>query len=130
MDKVVHFEIPADDLKRADDFYKTVFGWDIQVMPMEGGEYHMVTTVPTDENQMPKEAGAINGGLYQREKPEQRPIFYIDVPNIDEHLKKIEEKGGKVVLPKAPIPGMGAYAQIADTEGNVIGLFENALKGK
>lgn len=130
MNKVVHFEIPADDLKRADEFYKTVFGWDIQVFPMEGGEYHMATTVPTDENQMPKEAGAINGGLYQREKPEQKPIFYIDVPDIDAHLKMVEEKGGKVVVAKTPIPQMGAYAQIADTEGNVIGLFESSTKGE
>ena len=126
MNKVVHFEIPADDLQRADDFYKSIFGWDIKAMPMPGGEYHIATTVAVDENQMPKESGAINGGLYKREKPEQRPVFYIDVPNIDEYLNKVEEKGGKVVTPKTPIPQMGAYAQITDTEGNVIGLFENA----
>ena len=39
-------------------------------------------------------------------------------------IKKIEAAGGKVVTPKTPIPGMGAYARIADTEGNVLGLFE------
>ncbi len=27
MDNVVHFEIPADDLERAQNFYKSVFGW-------------------------------------------------------------------------------------------------------
>ncbi|VVB85161.1 Uncharacterised protein [uncultured archaeon] len=27
MEKVVHFEIPADDLERAQKFYRNVFGW-------------------------------------------------------------------------------------------------------
>jgi uncharacterized glyoxalase superfamily protein PhnB len=43
MPRVVHFEIPADNTGRAVQFYKTVFGWDIQKkqMPME---YYLATT--------------------------------------------------------------------------------------
>jgi predicted enzyme related to lactoylglutathione lyase len=40
---------------------------------------------------------------------------------------RVQAAGGKVVTPKTPIPGMGAYGRIADTEGNVIGLFEPAM---
>jgi len=36
MPKVVHFEIPADDLDRAKAFYSAVFGWQLQTMPMAG----------------------------------------------------------------------------------------------
>jgi predicted enzyme related to lactoylglutathione lyase len=43
---------------------------------------------------------------------------------VDTSVKKVEAAGGKVVTPKTPIPGMGAFARVADTEGNVIGLFE------
>jgi predicted enzyme related to lactoylglutathione lyase len=45
---------------------------------------------------------------------------------VDEALKKAHAAGGKVVTPKTPIPGMGAYARVADPEGNVLGLFESA----
>jgi uncharacterized protein len=39
MRKVVHFEIPADDLDRAKAFYDSVFGWQLTTMPVPGGEY-------------------------------------------------------------------------------------------
>ena len=41
MSKVVHFEIPADDLDRAKNFYGSVFGWELQTMPMDGGGVHV-----------------------------------------------------------------------------------------
>jgi uncharacterized protein len=54
MAKVVHFEIPVDDLSRAKEFYGSVFGFDLQTMQMGGGEYTTVSTVPIDEaTQMP-----------------------------------------------------------------------------
>jgi hypothetical protein len=73
---------------------------------------------------MPKEPGAINGGLFKRPKEAPSPALYVDVKSIDEALKKIERSGGKVVTPKTPIPGMGAFARVSDTEGNILGLYE------
>ena len=64
MRKVVHFEIPADDLGRAKEFYGSVFDWQLQ--DMEGMDYTSVTTVPVDDQQIPSEPGAINGGLFAR----------------------------------------------------------------
>ena len=61
MDKVVHFEIPADDMKRAQDFYKNLFGWKISEVP--GVNYYFVITTEVDEKNMAKEPGAINGGM-------------------------------------------------------------------
>jgi uncharacterized protein len=48
------------------------------------------------------------------------------VQSVDTSVKKVEAAGGKVITAKTPIPGMGAFARVADTEGNVIGLFEGA----
>lgn len=127
MNKVVHFEIPADNLGRAEKFYKEVFGWGInKVPPMPGGdEYLMVTTVETDEKQMPKEAGAINGGLMKRTPDMKGSVIVINVPNLEEHLKKIEQAGGKVVVPTQKVMDMGLYARVSDTEGNVIGIWQD-----
>lgn len=80
--------------------------------------------IPVDENMMPTEPGAINGALYLREEPEEAPSLVINVPSIDEYLKKIEKAGGKVVWQKEPVGDFGFYAQISDTEGNVLGLWE------
>lgn len=122
MAKVVHFEIPFDNQARASAFYETAFGWKLTAVPEMN--YVMAQTAEVDENQIPKEPGAINGGLFQRPKEAPHPTLYIDVSSIEEALEGVKRAGGKVVTPKTPIPGMGAYARIADTEGNVIGLFQ------
>lgn len=59
MGKVVHFEIPADDVERAKKFYGSIFGWEADDVP--GMDYTMVRTVAVDERQMPKEPGATTG---------------------------------------------------------------------
>lgn len=52
-------------------------------------------------------------------------MITITVDSIDEHFEKVKEAGGEVVVPKGEVPEMGYYAYINDTEGNVIGLWED-----
>jgi predicted enzyme related to lactoylglutathione lyase len=127
MGKVVHFEIPADDVARAKDFYASVFGWQLNTMQIGEGEYTIVQTTPIDDNtQLPIEPGAINGGMMQRSADTPHPIITIDVDGIEDSLKQIEAAGGSAVTPRTEIPGMGAFAYFKDPEGNVLGLWENA----
>ena len=124
--KVVHFEIPADDLERAKDFYGSVFGWDLNTTSMPGGgQYTSAQSTPVDEaTQMPLEPGAINGGLVDREESTPNPVITLDVPDIDAALRDVEAHGGTTVTARSAIPGMGAYAYFKDPEGNVMGLWE------
>jgi uncharacterized protein len=124
MRKVVHFEIPVEDLDRAKSFYGSVFDWQLDTMPMANGEYTGVTTTPVDDSQMPTEPGAINGGMMQRDETTPHPVITIDVDAIDDTLQEIESRGGSTVLPRTAIPGMGAFAYFKDPEGNVMGLWE------
>ncbi|HEX6843509.1 MAG TPA: VOC family protein [Actinomycetota bacterium] len=125
MDKVVHFEIPFDDGARARDFYASVFDWDVNEVDMGGGAtYTTVTTVSVDDQMMPTERGAINGGMMRREGEPSSPVITIQVDAIDGALEKIEAAGGKTVTPRTAIPGMGAFAYFEDTEGNTLGLWE------
>jgi uncharacterized protein len=126
MDKVVHFEIPVDDAARAKEFYRTTFDWELNDMDMGGGNtYTTVTTTPIDEqNRLPTEPGAINGGLMSRTSDTPVSVITIGVDAIDDSLKKIEAGGGSVVQPRTEIPDMGAFAYFKDTEGNVVGLWE------
>jgi predicted enzyme related to lactoylglutathione lyase len=124
MDKIVHFEIPADDIARAKDFYGSIFGWGLD--DMEGMDYTIVRTVDVDEQQMPKEPGAINGGMMKRSSDTPAPVITINVDSVDDALKKVEDGGGSIVRPRQEIPSMGAFAYFKDTEGNTMGLWENA----
>ena len=127
MGKVVHFEIPAEDIERAKSLYGSVFGWDLATMPMPGGgDYTSVVTTPVDEaTQLPTEPGAINGGMFARsEQLPASPVITIDVESIDDTLRAVEASGGATVAPRTAIPGMGAFAYFKDPEGNVMGLWE------
>jgi predicted enzyme related to lactoylglutathione lyase len=124
MPKVVHFEIPADDVQRAKQFYGAIFGWQLEDIPEM--DYTIVRTTDVDpETQMPTTPGAINGGMMQRTQDAPGPVLTIDVDSIDEALKQVESAGGSVVRPRTEIPGMGAFAYFTDTEGNTLGLWEN-----
>jgi uncharacterized protein len=124
MDKVVHFEIPVDDLSRAKEFYGSVFGWELQTMD-DMMNYTIARTTAIDDKQMPTEPGAINGGLMQRTTNTPAPVLTIGVESIDDALKQVEAAGGDVVQPKTEIPGMGSFAYAKDPESNVIGLWQN-----
>ncbi len=126
---VVHFEIPVDDIARAREFY-SIFGWDLQDYPMpDGSKYVGIRTTPVDEKtRMPKEPGAINGGMMLRNDKVRAPVFAVNVTSVDEYAKKIKAAGGSVVMPKTEIGGMGYYCYVKDTEGNVLGLWENLKK--
>jgi uncharacterized protein len=108
LDKVVHFEIPADNVERAKKFYQETFDWKITPIPQLN--YTLLGTVEIDEKNMPKEAGAINGGLMERSFGIQCPVLTINVTNIDAAIEKIQEPGGKIVQGKMEVPTVGFLA--------------------
>jgi predicted enzyme related to lactoylglutathione lyase len=116
MPRPVHFEIPADNPRRAIDFYSKVFGWKFQKWegPMD---YWLITTGETTEP-------GINGGLLQRQHPEQPCVNTVTVANLDESLAVVESSGGVCVVPKMPVPTVGWLAYCKDTEGHIFGMMQ------
>ena len=121
--RVVHFEIPFDDERRAGSFYADAFGWKLTSMP--DMNYVLVTTGPSDQGP-PSEPGFINGGMLARGLPVGSPLVVIDVEDIDESLRTIENLGGTTVSAKQPVGEMGFAAYFKDPEGNLLGLWETA----
>ncbi|MGK5678040.1 VOC family protein [Actinoplanes sp. URMC 104] len=124
MDRVIHFEVPFDDGERATTFYREAFGWELNSMP--NFRYTLVTTTPTDEQGRPAEPGGVNGGMLARQGPITAPVITVGVDSIDDALVTIEKLGGKVAIGRQPVGTMGFSAYFHDTEGNLIGLWENA----
>ena len=122
---IIHFEIPADNIQKLSKFYSSLFNWKIIHTPVEGMDYWVIHTVPTDEKGMPIRPG-VNGGMFPRQ-PEQKginPVNYITVENIDEHMEKVTKLGGKILMPKQQVPTVGYIALATDPEGNQFGLLQ------
>jgi len=124
MNRVTHFEIYTDDLEAVQPFYRDVFGWKFQ--KFEGGpmEYWLVTT--GDD----KEPG-INGGLTRpREGQSPGTLNTVAVASLDQTIRKIEQRGGKICVPKMAIPKVGCLAYAQDPAGNVFGIIEPDANAK
>ena len=136
MNPVVHFEMPAENKKRMAEFYTSAFGWQMQHLGPEMGEYIVVTTSEVGEDHFPKQRGTINGGFYQKTKDpvSNHPSVVIAVDDIYDTMKQVKESGGKVLgggnpnkkSPEEPdnIPGVGLYSSFIDTEGNRVGVLQ------
>ncbi|MDD1666919.1 MAG: VOC family protein, partial [Methanomicrobiales archaeon] len=116
MPNIGYFEIPADDVQRAKKFYSSLFGWTI-------GPTAMPTAMPpTVEYQdvkcgEPKEGTLSMGGMYKRQMPGIPIVPYVVVEDFDREAAKVEKLGGKTIVPKMKVPGVGFVSVIQDTEG-------------
>jgi len=120
---IVHFEILADDVEKLRKFYSELFGWKIEKTPGPV-DYWTIETVPVNEKGMPIRPG-VNGGMMKRETPDQKSANYIAVESVDEYTKKIEALGGKIIVPKMEVPGVGWWALALDPEGNHFAILES-----
>jgi predicted enzyme related to lactoylglutathione lyase len=125
MDRVCHFEIPYADKIRVEKFYQDVFGWQIFPAPIEI-PYSFVMTTPVDEQFRPTQPGGINGGMYPRsdEGGSKSPVVVIEVESCERRIADVEAAGGAKVTGPVEIPNMGIYAQVKDSEDNIIGLWQ------
>jgi predicted enzyme related to lactoylglutathione lyase len=122
MSRVIHFEIPAAEPERAAAFYKQVFGWSIEKWP-EPMEYWMVTTGADG-------APGINGGLLKKQAPTTATTNTIGVDSVEKAIAAVQSAGGKLVMPKTPIPTIGYFAYLEDTEGNLFGVLQSDANAK
>ena len=116
MGRVSHFEITADDPKRAAAFYEKAFGWKINDW---GGPfpYLLATTGEKDEV-------GIDGAIMDRSH-NQAVINTISVDKWEAGAAAVKGAGGEVLQEKTAVPGQGYFAYCKDTEGNVFGIFES-----
>jgi len=117
MPTVVHFDIATDDPARAKKFYEGLFGWKM-MGPPGMTDYYLIET--QDLQGRP----GVGGGLGKREDPAQRISTYFGVEDIDEYTRKVTALGGKILMPKMPVPGWGYLTTCLDTEGNYFGLWQ------
>lgn len=136
MNPVVHFEMGYFDNERAKKFYESTFGWKMQQLGAEMGNYVLAGTAETDDKNMVKTPGTINGGFYQKtdDPLSHAPSVVIAVHDIKSAMKAVETNGGKILgarnetggisMEPMMIPGVGLWISIQDTEGNRVSLLQ------
>jgi len=120
MNRVIHFEIHAENPERAISFYRDLFGWKFERWGTE--EYWMLSTGSKSEP-------GIDGGLLKRRGTIDGTaviayVCTIEVASLDGSVTKALAKGGQMAVPKMPIPGMGWLAYCKDSEGNIFGMMQ------
>ena len=119
MARITHFDISADDADRAIQFHEAVFGWKFQKWDDPSMNYWMIAT---------GEGIGIDGGMSLKAESKMPNMNTIDVESVDLTLSSVAKHGGKVISEKSPIPGIGWFGVIEDTEGNVFGVMEEDEK--
>lgn len=119
MNPVVHFEMPYRDRDRAARFYAEAFGWKMEKLGPEMGNYVVATTAEHDAKPGTP-AGAINGGLFEfkADWPAQYPSVVIAVEDLAAAMARVSRAGGEVLGEPMTIPGIGDYVAFFDTERN------------
>lgn len=121
---VVHFEMPYEDIERLKKFYQDSFGWTMHDTPPELSGYVVAHTAETDEKNMVKTPGTINGGFFKRNSPGVAPNVVIAVEDIAAALEKIKAAGATDVDGPMDIPGIGSYVTFNDSEGNRVSMLQ------
>ncbi len=135
MNRVVHFEIHAEDMARAQKFYHDVFGWEMIGMGGEYGDYVVLKSGPGPDELGGKPIAmkdiGINGGMMKANAP--RPpkgvgpnayVCIIGVDDVDAMLKNVIAAGGSEHMAAMDVPNVGRLAYCGDTEGNIFGIIK------
>jgi predicted enzyme related to lactoylglutathione lyase len=109
---VVHVEILGFDAARLQKFYGDLFGWSVALNPVGYGY------VPVE----PKAPAKLTGGIGSSQQRQPLVTFYVKVADPGATLKRVEQLGGRIVMPATDVPGGITFARFADPEGNVVGL--------
>lgn len=113
MHTICHLEIPTTDLKKSGEFYRKLFGWEIDYG--WGPDYAVFNT---------GEGVLTGGGLDRKDKiAPGNIIIYVQVNDINGMLDKAEKLGGEKVQEKREISNVGWFGLFKDLDGNTIGLF-------
>lgn len=114
--KITHFAIHTDDMKRAKNFYSEVFEWNFNSYGADD-----FFQIKVEKSEGADVIGALQSRKYS---PVKEKIIglecSIEVEDIGSIILKVQKAGGQILMPKTSIPGVGWVAKFLDTEGNLI----------
>ncbi len=114
-----HIQLSTTDIGQSRSFYEAIFGWTFEEIP--GFETYAMFNTPDGLG------GGIDAGPDAEPPSAEGPILHIEADDIDATLKKVEEAGGKTIVPKTKISDeFGYFALFLDNVGNRLGLWSRS----
>jgi len=121
MPRVIQFAIGAHDPEREAEFYRGVLGWRVTrkelSLPWGKMPYWEIETGGKDRS-------GIDGFMLQRPEPGAITVNVVEVPSLDEAVRRVEQQGGKVLEGRQAIPGIGWLAVCQDPQGMLFDILE------
>jgi len=120
LNRIIHFEIPVDDIKKATDFYARIFGWDMKTRTGSWGSFTSIETGKSSET-------GINGSFFKKSTVPQefhRMINIIEVADINSMMERVKTNGGSIIFGPIDYVDLGKMVYFRDTEGNILGMLE------
>lgn len=117
--RIAWCDLAVSDADEVRDFYADVVGW--RPTPVSMGDYDDYAMVPDDTDQ------PVAGVCHQRGPNKDLPpqwLIYITVPDLDESIRRCEQRGGTVLAAPKSMGGGSRYCVIRDPAGAVAALYQ------
>ncbi|HEY7874732.1 MAG TPA: VOC family protein [Actinomycetota bacterium] len=113
-------DLATTDPEAAKSFYSSLFGWEIEDMPIPGGGTYSMARVNG------RYTGALSEQMEQERSQGIPPHWnvYVSVDDVDTYVKKAEATGGTVLMPAFDVLDSGRMAVIADPTGAVFCMWQ------
>ena len=118
---IAWFEIYTNDLARAQEFYESVLGVQLENLDVPGDDGLKMLAFPSN-----MERHGASGALVKMngfEAGGNSTIVYFDCDDCSVEESRVVKSGGQVQQPKMSIGEYGFVSLVMDTEGNMIGLY-------
>jgi predicted enzyme related to lactoylglutathione lyase len=116
VNSVTHFEIYGEEPAKLAEFYRSVFGWQVEQMP--GINYWRIETGSA-------ETKPLHGGLTYRAIADLNGwMLFVNVRSLDETVALVQKLGGSIVRPKTAVPRTAWVTVLADPAKNIFGLWQ------
>ena len=117
---IVHVDLPANDPAAAAKFYEAAFGW--QTTHETDFDYWMFSAAGGPGGGFVRDGSDGPGESFKNEIG--KPLIYLGSDDIDADLARVEACGGRTVMTRTDIPGVGWFAMFTDPSGNRLGFFQ------
>jgi uncharacterized protein len=114
----VHIELTTSNIRKAKSFYQQLFEWQLEDVPMGGGQTYTMVKV----------GEGTGGGMFEMEDAPVAWIPYVAVDDVAKTTAKAKSLGATILKDKTEIPGMGWFSIFKDTTGAMIAVWQQKPK--
>ncbi len=110
-------ELATRDTDGAKRFYRGLFGWELEDLPIGGGAFYTMARLQ----------GLDAAALYQTAGDDRLPArwrIHLSVPDADAAARRAVDRGARLSVSPSDVPGAGRFALLRDATGAHLGIWQ------